>query len=282
MKTILINEFLSATILHKGAEICSILKDRKEYIWNADPAVWAKHSPVLFPIVGTLKNDNYFFEGNDYHLPRHGFARDMDFELVSSSETSASFLLKSGQHTLLNYPFEFEFYVNYCLSDNALKTSFLVRNLNNFAMPFSVGAHPAFALHNNFEDYSLEFNSDDNLVCFRLEDGLISNEMYQIKLCAKLLKLTYKQFENDALVMKKIVSNKITLKYRDYNILSISFADFQNLGLWTKPNANFICIEPWLGYADVVGATDYIMCKEGIQILQANDSVCKSYIITIL
>ena len=272
---------MTATILHKGAELCSLKKRNKEYIWNADPEIWSKHSPILFPIVGSLKNDTYSFENKQYQLPRHGFARDMEFELVASSEISASYLLKSNAKTLEIYPFKFEFYVNYFLHNNELKTSFIVKNLNNFEMPFSIGAHPAFALENNFEDYSLEFNSDNSLECYKLTDGLISDEKYQIKLDNKALKLTSKRFENDALVMKKLVSEKIILKYKNNNILTVSFADFPNLGLWTKPNAKFICIEPWLGYADVVSATNYILQKEGIQILDAFASTTKSYSISI-
>ena len=282
MKTILKNGTLTVAILHKGAELCSIKMGEQEFIWDADPNVWVKHSPVLFPIVGSLKNDKYTFENNSYYLARHGFARDMDFELIASSEIFASFLLKSSVETLKNYPFEFEFYVNYYLNNKELKTSFMVKNLNSFQMPFAVGGHPAFDLQYAFEDYSIAFENDEVLECYKLNDGLISAEKYNIHLNDRQFNLTYKQFENDAMVMKSLRSRKVTLKYKNTNLLSVKFTDFPNLGIWTKPNAQYICIEPWLGYADIVDATGDILNKEGIQILDAFQTTTKNYTITIL
>ena len=283
MTTILKSNKLIAKINHKGAELISLKNDvEKEFIWNGNPEFWGKHSPILFPIVGTLKNNEYFYNDKKYSLNRHGFARDMDFELITKTDSKAVFSLVNNETTLILYPFEFELLLNYELTDNSLIINFKVINKNLFSMPFSIGAHPAFALLEQFENYSLDFEFSEELIRFELENDLLSNVTNSIPRNENNVTLHYDLFEKDALVFKKIKSKKITLLENKKSFLCIQFDDFPSLGIWTKPKAPFICIEPWLGYADTASNSGNILEKEGIKIIEANEIFELEYSITIL
>ena len=283
MITILKSNKLIAKINHKGAELQSLInEEEKEFIWNGNPEFWGKHSPILFPIVGTLKNNEYYYNDKKYSLNRHGFARDMDFELIAKSDSKALFLLVNNEKTLNVYPFEFELLLNYELTDNSLIINFKVINKNQFSMPFSIGAHPAFALPGQFENYSLDFEFSEELIRFELEDDLLSNVTNSIPRNENNVALHYDLFEKDALVFKKIKSKKITLLENKKSFLRVQFDDFPSLGIWTKPKAPFICIEPWLGYADTTANSGNILEKEGIKIIEANEMFELEYSIAIL
>ena len=283
MITTISNSNLSAQIKHIGAELCS-LKDNsnKEYIWNGNPEFWGKHSPVLFPIVGTLKNNSYQYNNSEYHLSRHGFAREMEFELIDKQENSATFLLVSTKETKDKFPFDFDLHLIYTLENKSLKIEYKVFNNGESKMPFSIGAHPAFDLPGNFEGYSLAFESTDTLNYFLLEDGLISNTTNAIALEQNKLKLNYKLFEKDALVLKNVISKSVTILKDSNPFLKVSYPNFPDLGIWTPPNAPFICIEPWYGYSDTVTKFGSLFDKEGIQILDAKDVFHTAFSIEIL
>lgn len=269
MTTTITNSILTAQINHLGAELFSLKNNQnKEYIWEGNPDFWGKHSPILFPIVGTLNNNSFHYQGVDYHLSRHGFAREMEFTLVEKSATSATFRITSNAETVKKYPFEFELDLIYTLSKNRLIIEYKVSNTSNTAMPFSIGAHPAFALPNVFEKYALEFTTDDSLVYFLLENDLISNTTKTISLHNNQLPLAYELFANDALILKKLQSNAVSILENSKPILKVSFENFPSLGLWTKPNAPFLCIEPWFGYSDTKESNGNLFDKEGIQILE--------------
>ena len=283
MTTILKSNKLIAKINHKGAELQSLKnEDEKEFIWNGNPEFWGKHSPILFPIVGTLKNNEYYYNEKKYSLNRHGFARDMDFELIAISDSKALFSLVNNANTLHVYPFEFELLLSYELTDNSLIINFKVINKNRFSMPFSIGAHPAFALAGQFENYSLDFEFSEELIRFELENDLLSNVTNSIPQNGNNVALHYDLFEKDALVFKKIKSKKITLLEKEKPFLRVRFDDFPSLGIWTKPKAPFICIEPWLGYADTTTNSGNIMEKEGIKIIKANEIFDLEYSIEIV
>lgn len=273
MTTTLSNLNLSAQINHQGAELFSLKNNNnQEYIWEGNPIFWGKHSPILFPIVGSLKNNSYTYNEKKYHLSRHGFARDMAFELIKKSENSATFSLISSIETKKIFPFDFELQICYSLEENRLNSTYTIINSSNTTMPFSIGAHPAFALNGNFDNYSLEFEKNEKLSYFLLEEGLISATSNEIQLENSHLNLNYNLFENDALVFKKLESKSIIIKKNNSPFLKVNFQDFKNLGVWTLKNAPFICIEPWLGYSDTIYSTGDILEKEGIQLLEAYKS----------
>lgn len=284
MHTKISNSKLSVQIKSKGAELFSLKNNvtQREFIWEGNSDFWGKHSPVLFPIVGTLKNNTYRFENKEYQLPRHGFARDLEFKIVYQTENEVIFSLSSDENTAKLFPFKFELQMHYILIDATLKLSYSVKNLDNKTLPFSIGAHPAFALPFEFENYSLQFEHQETLKSCTLENDLLSDKTFEIELENKNLPLSYSLFANDALIFKTLKSKFITIVETENPILKISFSDFENLGIWTKPNAKFICIEPWLGYSDTIHSNGNLSEKDGIQIVKENQTFCCSFSIEIL
>ncbi|KAF2517567.1 aldose 1-epimerase family protein [Flavobacterium salilacus subsp. salilacus] len=277
------NTKLSATINPKGAELISLKDDKgTEYMWEGNPDFWGKHSPVLFPIVGTLKDNKYSYNGTTYTLPRHGFARDNVFTVKEQREDSVTFSLVANALTKENYPFDFELQIKYTLSGNSLHIVYIINNSGEEAMPFSIGAHPAFTLPGNFEAYSLQFEKEEQLVSTQLQNDLLSDVEIPVTLQNGKLGLNYDLFENDALVFKKIASQYIDIAKNDIPFLRVSFPDFPHLGLWTKPNAPFLCIEPWQGYADSTIGSGNLFDKEGILVLEARGEVKRGFSIEIL
>lgn len=264
------NKFLKATINSFGAEVTSLVYNERNYIWNGNPEFWDQHAPILFPIVGCLKEAYYIYNDEKYELSRHGFAKKCDFELVSQSETDIVFSLKHDANSKKIYPFAFELKVTYAVSNTDLKMSYEVINCDTKQMPFSIGAHPAFALPQNITNYSLLFDKQEVLQSFVLQNHLLSDSFFEIELQDKILPLDYSLFENDALIFKTIQSKKVTILENNLPLLSVSFSDFKNFGIWTKPNAPFLCLEPWLGYADTTTHNHLLADKEGIQILEEN------------
>lgn len=273
MNTTISNKTLSASIKHSGAELFSLADNQNnEYMWNGDPNFWPKHSPILFPIVGSLKNDNYIFNQKEYQLSRHGFARDMEFLLIEKTESSATFSLSYNEETLQKYPFKFELQILYQLEDNKLNIAYKAINKGETKLPFSIGAHPAFALPEEFSKYSIQFEKEEKLEYSLLENGLISNTTETLETSNNIVSLNYKLFENDALVFKTLQSNSLTIFENSKPYIKVDFEDFPNLGIWTKENAPFICIEPWFGYSDTLEKSGDLFNKEGILILEANQT----------
>lgn len=277
------NSIIIAQIKTLGAELCS-LKDntKRDYIWEGNPAFWGKHSPVLFPIVGTLKNNTFYHNDTEYTLSRHGFARDMEFQLVEKTESSATFSLQSNSETLNNYPFKFELQIQYILIGTTLELTYRVINKDNTDIPFSIGAHPAFALPSNFEEYSLVFEEVEPLEYTLLENDLVSKQTEKIKTNSNTVPLTHELFQRDALIFKNLKSNSLTIVEKENPILKVRFEDFPNLGIWTKVGAPFICIEPWFGYSDTTESNGNLFEKEGIIILKTNDTFQAKFSIEIL
>ncbi|RYJ39172.1 Aldose 1-epimerase [Flavobacterium anhuiense] len=283
MITTISNSTLKASIKHAGAELFSIKDNQNnEYIWEGNPDFWGKHSPVLFPIVGTLKNNTYTINEKEYHLPRHGFARDMDFELIEKTESKAVFSLKSSEETLQKYPFEFELQLIYTLNKNSLELEYKVINKGKEKMPFSIGAHPAIALQGNFENYAFQFEKDENLKYYLLENDLISSKTKILETKNHLVPLNYELFKNDALIFKTLESKSLTILYNSKPYVKVAFNDFPSLGIWTKENAPFVCIEPWLGYSDTDGNSGNLYEKEGILILDEKKEFSAKFSITTL
>ena len=283
MHTTISNSNLTAKINPLGAELYS-LKDNKnrEYIWEGNPKFWEKHSPILFPIVGTLKSNSYRYNSVEYNLPRHGFAREMEFKLVTKSENSATFSIETSEETLKKYPFIFELQICYTLNKNILEIEYKVINNGKSQMPFSIGAHPAFSLTENFENYSISFDKEELLEYHLLENDLISNTTKKLETNHNLIALNYELFENDALIFKSLKSNSLSILENLKPLIKINFKGFPSLGIWTKKAAPFICIEPWFGYSDTGDNFGDLFKKEGILILEENENFRSKFSIEIL
>ena len=283
MTTTIKNSILTAEIKHFGAELISLKTNQnKEYIWEGNPEFWGKHSPILFPIVGTLKDNSFYYNGMEYHLSRHGFARDMEFELIDVTQNSATFSIQSFEETLKVYPFEFELQLIYTLEENNLSIAYKVINKGKSTMPFSIGAHPAFALPNHFENYAIAFEKEESLEYYLLENDLISNQTKKLEVQNKQIPLNYELFKKDALIFKTLQSNSLTILENENPILRVHFEDFPSLGIWTKMNAPFLCIEPWFGYSDTNENSGNLFEKEGIQVLESNATFHSKFSIEIL
>lgn len=265
------NNKISASIDTIGAELIRLEKDNQNCIWTVDDTYWNKTSPILFPIVGRLKNDSYKYDGKTYELPRHGFARNFEFQILNKTENSIIFVLDSNSETLKNYPFEFQLQLEYELDGNELKMKYSVENKSQVTMPFSIGAHPAFAIENSFSDYSLKFNQTEEFISYELDNEQFNTISKKIQSENGIIDLNYTLFEKDALVFKHLESNELTLLKKKEPVLSVQFEGFPYLGIWTKPNAPFLCIEPWCGLADNVNHNGNIFEKEGINLLHPQE-----------
>ncbi len=283
MTTTIKNSNLTAEINPFGAELISLKNNNnREYIWEGNPTYWGKHSPILFPIVGTLKNNSFYHKGTEYQLSRHGFAREMTFNLIEKTENKAIFSIQSNEDTLKKYPFDFELQLIYSVEGNSLTIEYKVINSGKETIPFSIGAHPAFALPQKFENYSMLFEQTTPLKYYLLENDLISCQTKNIELNENQIPLTYDLFKNDALIFKTLQSNSLTILENSNPLLKVSFEDFPSLGIWTKMNAPFLCIEPWFGYSDTEESNGNFFEKEGIQLLEENKNFHSKFQIEIL
>ncbi|MBL7707411.1 MAG: aldose 1-epimerase family protein [Taibaiella sp.] len=269
---ILENNLLSVKVLEKGAELCSIVckASGTEYLWQADPAYWNKHSPILFPIVGTLRNDTYLYQGKSYTLSRHGFARDKQFKVKNQESGRVRLELEADEATLQQYPFLFSLQVTYELAGASLNVSYTVVNKGAGTMYFSIGGHPAFNLPINkalqFEDYTLQFEQAEQAEIYPLNaDGQLLATGIPFLNNTDSLPLQKSLFYADALIFKKLKSGKIRLASgKDSRYIEVSFEQFPFLGIWSKKDADFICIEPWQGITDDVDSTGHLKDKKGI------------------
>jgi galactose mutarotase-like enzyme len=283
------NEQYQIAVKAQGAELSSLrsLADNLEYIWQADPAIWPRHAPVLFPIVGKVPEGKYHYQGQTYALPQHGFARDEKFDLVHQTADTLTFALSSSDKTLAIYPFPFRLEITYILRGNSLETGYRVINTGAGDLYFSIGAHPAFNCpllpDEKFGDYYLEFEKPETLSRYLLDQGLQNGQTRPVLEGNRQMPLHYGLFEQDAIVLKDLASQKISLRTPKHaHGLDFEFRDYPFFGIWTKEaGAPFICLEPWHGIADSVNSSGDLTEKEGIILLPpAKDFTC-DYIIVV-
>lgn len=272
------NTKLKANFSELGAELISLvnLTTGKEIMWQGNPDFWGGQSPVLFPTVGALKDDQYIFDGQTYEMPRHGFARRKVFEVKNSSENEVIFQLNSDDETLAFYPFEFSLEIRYTLTENKLTVSYQVKNKSEKEMYFSLGAHPGFAIDTEnglkYDDYEIAFSDDEQLEIHPLIDNLISKETQTIELKNKALPLSYELFAKDALVMTTMKSKELILRNnQNENQVVFTFSNFPYFGIWAAKNADFVCLEPWQGIADLEDHNQELTEKFGILKLGINE-----------
>lgn len=255
------NEELTVSIESFGAEIRSV-KDKSghEYMWQADPTYWKRTSPVLFPLVGNYKDKESVYNGKTYELSQHGFARDMEFQLVDSSKDSIVFRLEDNEETLKKYPFGFMLEIEYVLTGRQVAVNWRVSGKNQDVIFFSIGAHPAFncKLEDSYLTFSKEKGgsasapSKEKLVSYVLNsEGLITSKTNEYALDDGKLHLSNELFAGDALVVEDVQARSVSLFENGKKIVTVDF-DAPLFGLWSPAgkNAPFMCIEPWYGRAD--------------------------------
>ncbi|MDN6129456.1 MAG: aldose 1-epimerase family protein [Tetragenococcus halophilus] len=283
-------DHLKAVLNEKGAELASLKrKDTDiEYIWQADPNYWKRHAPVLFPIVGSLKDNTYVYKDKSYRLSQHGFARDMDFELIEQRKDAASFRLKSTKVTKKVYPFDFELIIGYSLGGDGLTVNYQVKNTTDEEMYFSIGGHPAFNVpledHLSFTDYFIDPSPMKSRINLPLKDGLIDLQQRTLGQTNTSIALNHELFKNDALIYETKGLNAFTIRSeKSPHSVTLTFKDFSYVGIWsTYPTQSpFVCLEPWVGIADTTETSGDLTEKVGIQKLAANDTFHTKYAIVV-
>ena len=277
------NEQLTAKISERGAELKSLCCAGTEYIWPGKAEIWGSSAPIMFPICGGLKNDSYTFEGKSYTLQKHGYIRFMDFVVESATETSAVLLHRSNEETKKFFPFDYEFRVLFLLGEKSISIEYLVRNLGDGTMYFNVGAHEGYFTPEGIEDYDVIFPQNETLDAYVLYGNLVSEQRLPIIKDTCTLPLYDKYFTVDALVFKDLVSRSAVLRNRKTGkALRLDFPNAKYFLIWHKPNAPYICLEPWDGLQDTLDADGELSHKEGITSLAAAEEFRYSHTITVL
>ena len=287
--TIIENSLFKVSIRNQGGELTSFYNKatKVEHLWQGNAQVWPWHAPNLFPIVGGLINDTLMVDGKSYTMGRHGFNRQRELLLLSADAQSAKFSLPYCEKTLAVYPYKFDFQIHYDLIDDALRITYKVINLDRKCIYFSVGGHPAFNVPfhpgEKYEDYYLEFETTEKLATHQLSsEGFFTGETHPVTTQGNKLFLTRELFAKDALVFKNLRSRVVTIKSTQHDeTLTVEFPHFNYLGIWAKPGADFVCIEPWLGCADTEGKQVDISEKEAIQKLHVGHVFEAAYFLSV-
>lgn len=265
---------LTATINPLGAELSSLRDaEGRELMTDADPAFWTGRAPLLFPVVGGLVDDRYRLDGVEFAMTKHGFARTSMFEVMEAGEGAALFRLTDDAVTEASYPFAFRLDMAFAVDGATLGMTATVTNTGDRALPFSFGYHPAFAwplpYGRDRADHRIVFETDEpDALKSITPDGLIGTAPRESPVEGRVLHLAYKLFTDDALVWDRVRSRRLTYGANDGPQLDIAFPDTPSLGLWTKPGARYICVEPWAGHADPAGFTGDFRDKPGVMQLQ--------------
>ena len=275
------NDILKVSISSNKAELMSIEKNGKEFIWQANSTVWTQRCPILFPICGGLKEDKYTYDGKEYTLPKHGFAKLSEFEVEKKSRKSVTFLLKSNEETLAQYPFEFELRVTYTLSHKSVIVEYDVRNKTDGDMYFSIGSHEGYACSGGVENYDIYFSRRESLQNCLVKEGCIGQETEQITKFSKTLPIYEKYFANDSLVFKNMVSRSLILRNRtNGERIKIEYPGKDYFVIWTIPGNEYICLEPWAGIPDYIDSDYDITKKPGIISLEKGKTYLGEHTLT--
>ncbi len=265
------NKDFSLAVKEMGAELNSF-KSKKtgfEFIWGGNTDIWYGQSPILFPIIGRLLDDKYRLNGEEYTMPKHGILRKKPFKLIDKTENSLKFIQTDDEESLVAYPYHFDLIVEFKITEKGLSVTHTVINKNDCTMYYSFGAHPAFNCE--IGDY-LEFSENENLLTERIDhESILMEEKFPVDLDGKKLIITENLFDDDALILSNYNSKAISLKSNNHNrVVKFNF-DSPLLGIWAKPGAPYVCIEPWWGVNDNYDKKDDLSQKRGIMALEPHE-----------
>jgi galactose mutarotase-like enzyme len=251
-----------------GAELKSFNINGNEIIWQSDPKIWSRSAPILFPFVGRLKDQKYIYNGKEYEIAKHGFAKMNTFTVEKQQRDSISLVLKSTLPLRKNYPFKFLLRVIFSLNNDILSVSYEVENNDEHTMFFSIGSHPGISLpldDTELGDYYIEFENNETLFSYKLVDELLVQRKQAYLNNEKIINLSEHVFDDDVIIFTDIKSRNIYIKNDKNNRnIKVNIQDTPDLGIWAKPGAGFVCIEPWHGYDDTVDSTGMLEEKPGI------------------
>ncbi len=284
------NSSIKITASTDGGEIHSITSktDGTEYLWDGNPEYWKYHAPILFPIVGKVKDSKYRVDGKIYELPQHGLARTSQFTLISKTDKELMFELNFSEESLKVYPYKFTLKASYALEDNNIKITYSVKNLDERIIYFSIGTHPAFMCpinkSDNLGDCYLQFSKKETINRKVItEEGYLSHKENKCLNSTDILILSKELFKDDALVFDNLKSDKIAIKSKNNSrSLTVDFTNFPYMGIWApKDGAPFVCIEPWFGHADYEDFKGELSEKEGIISLEIGKKFSCTYKVTV-
>ena len=277
---------MSLTVAEHGAEITSIQLEGIERMWDADPAFWGRTAPVLFPIVGALKDNSYRYEGQTYLMGQHGFARDMDFTLTDQTEDKLEFTLFDNEETYEKYPFHFQLQIIYEVFQNQCRVTWKVKNMDDKTMYFQIGGHPAFACPCEGgmirDDYSVRAGESPLLEVAFLENGLLSNEK---ELHSNEFVLEEDTFARDAFILQNETIGHLELVNHLSNQVKVRVsADVPAWGIWSTADkmAPFVCLEPWYGRCDKEDFEGELSEREYMQSLESGEEFTGGYLMELL
>jgi len=273
------NKFLTVNINRLGAELCSVIdSEGTEFIWQAGE-VWPKHAPNLFPIVGSLLDHEYTYQGETYSLSHHGFARNKNFELLHQSEHSVCLVLQHDEETLHSYPFKFTFLITYTLEANNLSQTFRVINDDDRTLPVSFGGHPGFNA-SPISDFEIIFSEKEFIKSNQLSGPYINENEIDI-IQTDRISMDKTIFDNDALIFQGLNSKEVSLQKKNSTYaVKMNIDEFPYLGIWAKPGAPYVCLEPWQGLADYLDHNKNIEHKKGIILLPFGEEIEKIFRMT--
>lgn len=279
------NDLLTVVIKTLGAEMTSIKnKDGVERLWQGDPAFWTGQAPVLFPVAGAFKDDEYILNGKTYHMPKHGFARMRVFEVEEQSACSATFLLSGENARHDGFPFKYELRVRYTLESERIRIDYILTNLQDSPLYACIGAHEAYACPDGIENYEIAFDENEGgkIDCSLFEKGGLSRSTRPIALNNNTLALHAKDFVNTTLTFLTLKSRGVMLRtLSGKDIAHVDFNGFNYLLLWTLPGAPYICIEPWSNHPDYADTNKQLPAKPGVICVSAHDSQTRTHTLSI-
>ncbi len=277
---VLKNDFVEAHIAEVGAELRALKINGEDVLWSGDEKYWTGIAPLCFPLCGGMKDNKIIYKGKEYTIPHHGYAKVSTFTVVKTGKDFVTFMHKSDEETLKQYPFHYELYVTFTVHGKALDVSYKVKNIGEDDMYFAIGSHEAFATPEGIEQYDIIFNEKETLDTFIVDGPMLTHNTKRVLTDSNVLPLYYSYFDIDALLFKDIKSNAVTLRNRiTGRKVKLSFNDCKYFVLWTKPGAGYICIEPWHGIKGMVDDDYDITNREGMTILAKNETFSMSHTI---
>jgi len=283
------NDQLEIEVNTHGAELKRVVKDKRDYLWDGNPEFWGRTSPVLFPIVGAVANHTYFVNGEEFQLGQHGFARDMEFEVVDQTNDALWFRLSSSEATRAKYPFDFELSIGYVLEQNMVTVEWEVVNKGSVTMPFSIGAHPAFMAGPDLADYTLQMKDSRTIESYVFDNdrGLVDVAAGKVEIVssASFLPLSKDLFEKHPTLILENETGVVLRSATHGREVEVAFEGFPYVGIWSPINAAgkvapFVCVEPWFGMADTSPFSGELAKKKGIELLEGGEKFVARYTMT--
>ena len=290
MNFVLKNEHTTVTIRSLGAELISMVNEDIEYIWQRDPYYWYRCAPVLFPIVGNLRDKKTIINDQIYYMTIHGFLKDQEFELLHQTEKEISLVNTYNEDTLKLYPFKYKAIITYTLNDLSLRTTFTIYNENDIDMPFNIGGHPAINCplfeNEKFSDYSIHFSESETFVSPKIEDNGTINFDEEARRYEELktLNLERSLFDIDTIIIPRVKSKEVKLLNKVGKGIKFAFNNFLTFAIWSPypKEAPFVCLEPWVGYGDRYDTNHQFLNKDNLIILKSLEQFSAYYDIEIV